>query len=105
MEGFGGIEMNWEEIWKLLRQQPIQRDISHRIRAVEHETGRVTTAYWYACAYPDKAEGYMGEVRKELGDIIAMIRMLCQRMNWNYDEIELNGQKDLMKFITERMCI
>ena len=96
-------KLEWEEIWKMLRVSPKQREVSHRVRGIEHEAGKISTTQWYADAYPTKAVGYYAEMRKELGDLIAMVRMLCFRMGWNYEEIEGEAKKELLHFITTRM--
>ena len=30
-------KLEWEEIWKMLRVSPKQREVSHRVRGIEHE--------------------------------------------------------------------
>jgi len=98
-----GFTMNWEELYKLLSRNPIQRDISHRVRGIEHEAGKITSAQWLASAHPSKANIYYTEMRKELGDLIAMTKMLCLRMGWSYEEVEKEGMLGLMNFIIHRM--
>jgi len=95
--------MEWEELWKMLRVHPEQRDISHRVRGIETEVGGVTKAQWLAEAHPSGSEAYYADMRKELGDLIAMARMLCFRMGWNYEEVEEEAKKELLNFITTRL--
>ena len=93
--------MNFEEVWKLLKKDPLQRNILWRLCILNYQLGDVTKALVYRIYYGE--EGHHTELKLGLADLIAQIRILMIQLNLNYNEIEELGLKRLMDFVIRRM--
>ena len=93
--------MNFEEVWKLLKRDPLQREILWRASILTYQLGDVIKALVYRIYYGE--EGHHTELKLALSDLIAQIRILMIQLNLNYNEIEELGLKRLMDFVIRRM--
>ena len=93
--------MNWEEVWKLLRnfRPELNRQIWYRCSILDYEAGAVFRDYDYSLCYPDEEKVHLADMRREVGDVIAQTQMLCCRMGWNYEEVENEGKKRVLEVI------
>ena len=95
------IKMNYEEVWKLLRKDPIQRNLLWRLSILTYQLGDVIKAIVYKMYYG--SEGHHAELKLALADLIAQIRILMIQLGLNYSEIEQLGLERLMEFVVKRM--
>jgi len=93
--------MNYEEVWKLLRKDPIQRNLLWRLSILTYQLGDVIKAIVYKMYYG--SEGHHAELKLALADLIAQIRILMIQLGLNYSEIEQLGLERLMEFVVKRM--
>jgi len=95
--------LKWEELWLLLNQDRIQRQTWYRLLFLGHELGAVQKAFIYLTKYPEDYDAHCADMTKELGDLVAMIHMLCFSMNIKYEDIDALGRKGLMEVIARRI--
>ena len=93
--------MNFEEVWKLLRKDPIQRSLLWRISILTYQLGDVIKAIVYRMYYG--SEGHHSELKLALADLIAQLKILMIQLGLDYSEIEQLGLERLMEFVVKRM--
>lgn len=93
--------MMFEELWKLLRKERIQRDRFYRLAILSYQFGDTAKAVVYKEYYGD--EGIHAELRLALADVIAQIHVFCLSENLDFEVIEDLGLKRLGEFVAKRM--
>ena len=90
--------MEWSEVWKLVRnfKPHLNRQIWYRIGILAYEALNVQRDYIYSLADSENEACHVADMKRELGDVIAQTHMLCQRMGWDYKEVEEDGKKRIL---------
>lgn len=94
--------MNFEELWKLLRTEHIQRDKYYRLSIASYQLGDVHKAVVYQQYYG--SVGSHAESKIAISDLIAQIHLLCLTLNLDYDKLQDLGLKRLAEFVSRRMA-
>ena len=93
--------MNYEELWKMMSKNPLQRNMFWRLCIMSYELGDAIKSIVYQHYYGDT--GVHGEVKTSLADLIAQIHVLCLQCNLDFEELEELGLKRLAEFVARRM--
>jgi len=91
--------MEWGEVWKfIISFKPyLNRQIWYRINILAYEALNIQRDYIYSLADSENASSHIADMKRELGDVIAQTHMLCQRMDWDYKEVEEEGKKRILE--------
>lgn len=57
-----------------------------------YELGRVFENLLKADVY-GKPQAYLGDARYEMSDLISMTRLLCEQMDWDFEELKILGEE------------
>lgn len=91
----------YEEFWKLLRVDPLQRDAFYRLSILTYQLGDVHKAVVYQHYYG--STGSHAELNIALADLIAQLHIFCLSQGLNYQKLEELGLKRLGEFTARRM--
>ncbi|RLG44766.1 MAG: hypothetical protein DRN81_03680 [Thermoproteota archaeon] len=95
------LSTTWDELWKLLRTDPLQRDVFYRLSVLTYELGDVHKAVVYKHYYGDT--GTHAELKVALADLFAQLYIFCLSQGLDVEELEKLGLKRLGAFVTRRV--
>lgn len=75
-------------------------DSIHQLPILTYELGDLARGLIYMKRYPDKADGYRGEAKLGMADLLAQCIVLCEREGWDFDEILELGIEHCIEKIT-----
>ena len=93
--------ISWHEIYRLLMEDPQQRDLGYRFNVAAYQMGDAVKAHVYKHYYG--SEGIHAEMRIALADVIAQAHILALHQNLDFDVLEELGKERLYDFVKTRM--
>ena len=78
----------------------VQSDVTNQtsdetLHVMTYELGHLVELHHKSKRYGP--QGYLGDAKKEMADLISMCRMYCEQKGWNFDELMKSGEESYLE--------
>lgn len=74
-----------------LRKKEKPNNLEGRLCILSYELGRMINSAYYSIRFPKDKAIHLKLAKIEMGDLITQIQILCQELNWDFEEVRREG--------------